>query len=324
MAQKKGLGRGIGRGGGISSIIPGANDEKPKEDAEKKEKAEKSTNNSTKTVKNVENRTANANELEGAEWITVSKIERNPEQPRREFDEESLKELAESIKKYGVLQPLLVKPEGKRYIIVAGERRWRAAKIAGVKKVPVIIKDYSDSEIMEISLIENIQREDLNVIDEANGYKRLMEEFSYRQEDLAEKLSKSRSVIANRLRLLKLIPDVQDLLRNGSLSEGHARAIIVIEDPALQLQAAKTVADNHFSVRETEKLVKGLLAPKKPEKEDWKSADQFAYDKIEDEIRSVIGTKVKIQRSNKTKGRIVIDYYSVEDLERIAEILKKK
>ncbi len=321
MAQKRGLGKGISKGGGLNALIPGSNDENKKE---KVEKPEKSTKTSTKKPVKVENTPKNSDELNGAVWISLQKIERNPDQPRKDFDEESLQELADSIKTYGIIQPLLVKPEGKRYLIIAGERRWRAAKLAGLKKVPAIVKDYTDSEVMEISLIENIQREDLNVMDEANGYKRLMEEFSYRQEDLAEKLSKSRSVIANRLRLLKLMPEVQEMLRTGAISEGHARALIVIEDPALQLQAAKTVADNHFSVRETEKLVKGLLAPPKPEKEDWASADQFTYDKLEDELRSSIGSKVSIRRTDKTKGKIIIDYFSIDDLERIAEIINRK
>ena len=321
MAQKRGLGKGISKGGGLNSLIPGSSEEKKQE---KVEKAAKSTNNSTIKPPKVENKPKTSDELDGAVWISLQKIERNPDQPRKDFEEESLQELAESIKTYGIIQPLLVKPEGKRYLIIAGERRWRAAKLAGLKKVPAIVKDYTDSELVEISLIENIQRADLNVMEEAYGYKRLMDEFSYKQEDLAGKLSKSRSVIANRLRLLKLMPEVQEMLRSGALSEGHARALIVIEDPSLQLQAAKTVVGNQFSVRETEKLVKGLLAPAKPEKEDWASADQFTYDRLEEELRGSIGSKVSIKRTDKTKGKIIIEYFSEDDLERIADIINRK
>ena len=199
--------------------------------------------------------------------VRLSQIEPNREQPRKVFDEDALIELSESIKQYGVLQPLLVQKKDKYYEIIAGERRWRAAKLAGVKEVPVIIKDYSTQEVMEIALIENIQREDLNPIEEAQAYQRLIKDYRLKQDEVAEKVSKSRAAITNSLRLLKLDERVQEMVMEGKLSNGHARAIIGIEDGDQQYQVAQKIFDEQMSVRETEKLMKNLNRPEKPEKQ---------------------------------------------------------
>ena len=313
MAVKRGLGKGLG------SLIP---DNYNKKSAEPEPS---STEKPVKKVETVENKKEIPDSgIKDAQFVKITKVERNKEQPRRQFEEAALQELADSIKQYGILQPLLVKPVKDRFMIIAGERRWRAAKLAGLKEVPVIVRDYSDQEIMEISLIENIQREDLNVIEEAMAYQKLLDEFGYRQEDLAQKLSRSRTAITNRLRLLKLSAGVQNMLRDGSLSEGHARALLPLLDPEAQQNAAELVAEHHLSVRETEKLVKKLLAPPKQKiSVDWKSADQFIYDKLEEDLRLSMGTKVEIRRQEKDKGKIIIDYYSGEELERIMDLLKK-
>ncbi len=285
----------------------------------------KSTNVSTKNNQNVEKNGENSESgIREAQFLPIRKIERNLEQPRQIFDEEQLSELAESIKQYGVLQPLLVKPSGDHYIIVAGERRWRAARMAGLKEVPVIIKDYTETEIMEISLIENIQREDLNVIEEARAYQRLLTDFSYRQEDLAKKLSRSRTAITNRIRLLKLCEKVQQMVIDGKLSEGHARTLLSLETEEQQVEAAESVIAQSLSVRETEKLVKRLLNPPKESPEKERMLDnQFIYDKLQEDMQNYMGTKVSIQRKDNSKGKIVIDYYSSDELERIVELFRK-
>lgn len=254
--------------------------------------------------------------------LKVSQIEPNRDQPRKNFDEEGLEELAESIRQYGVLQPLLVTPKGKHYEIIAGERRWRAAKLAKLKEVPVIIRDYSDQEIMEIALIENIQREDLNPIEEAQAYMRLIQEFHLKQEELAKRVSKSRTVITNRMRLLKLAPAVQEMLADGRLSEGHARTLLTLEDPKKQEEAALQIIEQSLSVRETEKLVKRMQQPPKEEKEDWAERDRVIYERLEEDLRTLMGTKVVIQRKDVDKGRIQIDYYSVEEFERLMQMFR--
>ena len=319
MAPKRGLGKGLG------SLIPD-NYQKKSQAAENVEKnSDVSTDISTKTSRIVDKPVENQdNRLDNAQFVKITSVERNKNQPREQFDEESIKELADSIKQYGVLQPLLVKPSGKRYMIIAGERRWRAAKMAGIKEIPVIIKDYTDQEIMEISLIENIQREDLNVIEEAMAYQRLLDEFGYRQGDLAEKISRSRTAITNRLRLLKLSKDVQEMVKDGRISEGHARTLLPLTNPTEQLETAKLIVENRMSVRETERLVKKLLNPPAPKDPAWQTEDQFVYDQLEEDLRSAIGTKVAIKRQEKDKGKIVIDYYSAEELERIMDLLKKR
>ncbi len=252
--------------------------------------------------------------------VRLSQIEPNREQPRKMFDEDALIELSESIKQYGVLQPLLVQKKDNYYEIIAGERRWRAAKLAGVKEVPVIIKDYSTQEVMEIALIENIQREDLNPIEEAQAYQRLIKEYNLKQDEVAEKVSKSRAAITNSLRLLKLDERVQEMVMEGKLSNGHARTIIGIEDGEKQYQIAQKIFDEKLSVRETEKLMRDLSKPEKQPKQ--KPENDFVYRDIEEKMNKIMGTKVVIKNKDNNKGKIEIEYYSQAELERIYEILK--
>lgn len=252
--------------------------------------------------------------------VRLSQIEPNREQPRKMFDEDALIELSESIKQYGVLQPLLVQKKDNYYEIIAGERRWRAAKLAGVKEVPVIIKDYSTQEVMEIALIENIQREDLNPIEEAQAYHRLIKEYNLKQDEVAEKVSKSRAAITNSLRLLKLDERVQEMVMEGKLSNGHARTIIGIEDGDKQYRIAQKIFDEKLSVRETEKLMRDLSRPEKQPKQ--KPENDFVYRDIEEKMNKIMGTKVVIKNKDNNKGKIEIEYYSQAELERIYEILK--
>ena len=255
--------------------------------------------------------------------IKISLIEPNKSQPRKQFDEEALQELSDSIKKYGVLEPLIVNKKGDYYEIIAGERRWRAARMAGIKEVPVVIRDYTDKEIMEISLIENIQREDLNPIEEAQAYEALISEYNLKQEEVAERVSKSRSAIANSLRLLKLCEDVRQMVMYNMISTGHARALIPIEDPKLQYETAAIVYDQKLSVRETEAYVKSLLETK-PEKEETKKSQKdlsVFYSDIENKLKSILGAKITIKASNNDKGKIEINYYSQDELDRITEML---
>ncbi len=254
--------------------------------------------------------------------IKISKIEPNREQPRKNFDEEALKELAESIKTYGIIQPIVVQQRDDYYEIIAGERRWRAAKLANLKEVPVIIKNYTDKEIMEISIIENIQRENLNPIEEAMAYQRLLTEFNLKHEEVAERVAKSRSAISNSLRLLKLDSRVQEMAAKAELSYGHARALLAIEDGDKQYETAKKVVEENLSVRDTEKLVKKYVQPpmeKKPETITAK--DSFAYENLEKQFEQLLNTKVNINRKNNNKGKIEIEYYSLEELERIFELI---
>ncbi|MDO6354281.1 ParB/RepB/Spo0J family partition protein [Caloramator sp. CAR-1] len=248
--------------------------------------------------------------------VEVSKLFPNEDQPRKKFDEEKINALAESIKVHGVIQPIIVKREGDFYKIIAGERRWRAAKIAGLKKVPVVEKELSDREVMEISLIENIQREDLSPIEEALAYKRLMEEFQLTQEEIAERVGKSRSAIANTLRLLNLDDRVIEFINDGKLSEGHGKVIVSIEDKEKQYLIAKKVVEEGLNVRQTEKLIKEINN-KKVKKEKKIVAH---YKDVEEKLQMFFGTKVKIN-NNKNKGKIEIEYYSEDDLQRILELL---
>ncbi|MBE5940446.1 MAG: ParB/RepB/Spo0J family partition protein [Lachnospiraceae bacterium] len=255
--------------------------------------------------------------------IKIADIEPNKKQPRQSFDEEALSELADSIKQFGVIQPLIVQKRDGYYEIIAGERRWRASKLAGIKEVPVVIKDYSDEEIMEIALIENIQREDLNPIEEARAYKRLLDEYHLKQEEVADKVSKSRVAITNSMRLLKLCDEVQNMVIDGMISGGHARALISIDDKEKQVMLAQKIYENKLSVRETEKLVKDVIDPKiKQPKEKLK--DDFVFKNIENRMKDIFGTKVKINRKDASKGKIEIEYYSVAELERILEIIAKR
>ena len=307
MSRKSGLGKGL------DSLIPQIS-------TVKEDKREDFSTNVNKNVDNsVENQGTNAPLL-----VKISSIEPNREQPRKKFDEAALEELAESIRQHGILQPLLVQKKDRHYEIIAGERRWRAAKLAGLREVPVIIQEYSDQEVMEIALIENIQREDLNAVEEAQAYQTLMREFLLTQEEVAEKVGKSRAAVANRLRLLRLPQRIQNWLAEGTLTEGHARALLSLEEEERQLEAAKKILDQKLTVRETEKLVRDMQKPPAPKRDDsWKARDQVIYEKLEEELRQLTGTKVAIQRKEEGKGRIQLDYYSVEELERLMELFRR-
>ena len=239
------------------------------------------------------------------------------------FDEEQLGELAESIRRYGVLQPLLVQKKGDRYELIAGERRWRAAKLAGFREVPVIVREYTRQQTMEIALIENVQRADLNPIEEAKAYQMLIQEFGLRQEDVAERVAKNRATITNSMRLLKLDERVQEMLIQDRLTGGHARALLSLEDGEKQYQLALKTVENHLSVREVERLVKELLKPKKAKKKAEPERDMEVFFKdVEEKLKGVMGTKVSINRKDKNKGRIEIEYYSSAELERLIELLE--
>ena len=244
---------------------------------------------------------------------------------RKSFDEDAIHELAESIKQKGIIQPLVVqKSEKNLYTIIAGERRWRAAKIAGLKKIPVVVKNYSNQEIMEIALIENIQREDLNPIEEAEAYEQLIKEYSLKQDEVAEKVSKSRVAITNSLRLLKLDERVRQMVIEEKLKSGHARTLIPIEDGDLQYEIAQKIFDEKLSVRETEKLVKGILNGNKKKKENKKQIspqEEIIYKRYEEDLKMTFGTKVNINRKSRDKGRIEIEYYSQSEFERILELI---
>ena len=260
---------------------------------------------------------------EQVQIVKLTKVEPSREQPRKQFDADALQELAESIKQFGVLQPLLVQKKDDYYEIIAGERRWRASKLAGLKEVPVIVKEFTEQEAVEISLIENIQREDLNPIEEAMAYKRLMEEFHLKQDAIAERVSKSRTAVTNSMRLLKLDDRVQQMLIDEMISTGHARALLALESKDAQAEAAVKVFDEKLSVRETERLVKELLNPvQKKEEKPKNQAEELVYKNLEEKIKQIIGSKVAINRRTDNKGKIEIEYYSQEELERIVELLE--
>ena len=303
MAPKKGLGKGLG------SLIPDSGEET----AVKKE-------TKTKVVEKIVEKIVK----EPAEIIlNINEVEPNKEQPRHNFNEDALLELAESIRQYGIIQPLIVKKRDKYYEIIAGERRWRAAKMVGVKEVPVVIKDYSDQEIMEVALIENIQREDLNPIEEALAYQRLIQEYSLKQDEVAEKVSKSRAAITNSMRLLKLDERVQKMLIEDMISSGHARTLLGVENGDDQYNMAMDVFDRKLSVRETEKLVKAYNNPVKKEPKPLPEND-FIYRDMEEQLKMAVGTKIVIKNKDKNKGKIEIEYYSQDDFERIVDLLKNK
>ena len=301
-AKKSGLGKGL------DSLIPNKNVKSAKP-----------------SVKADEKKAAPKEEIleAGPIMVKINKVEPNREQPRKDFDEDALMELADSIKQFGVLQPILVQKKKDYYEIIAGERRWRAAKLAGLKEVPIIVKEFTEQEIVEISLIENIQREDLNAIEEAVAYKRLMEEFHLKQDEIAERVSKSRTAVTNAMRLLKLDERVQDMLIQDMISPGHARTLLGIEDKDQQYNLAMRIFDEKLSVRDTEKIVKDLQKPKKEEKK--KEADpqmEVIYQQLEERIKSIVGTKVAIQHKNKNKGKIEIEYYSQAELERLIDLFE--
>ena len=292
-----------GLGKGLDSLIPNKNTvktEKMSEGKIKKDSAEESKS--------------------GEIMVRINEVEPNREQPRKDFDEDSLVELADAIKQFGILQPLLVHKKKDYYEIIAGERRWRAAKMAGIKEVPIIIKNYTDQEIVVISLIENIQRENLNPIEEAMAYKRLLEEFDLKQDEVAERVSKSRTAVTNSMRLLKLSSRVQQMIVDDMISTGHARALLALDDEEQQYQIANKIFDEKLSVRETEKLVKALKNPKKEVKKQ-KQEHTFVYESLEEHMKDIIGTKVKVNSKSNGKGRIEIEYYSEDELERIYDLI---
>ena len=297
--KRKGLGKGL------DSLIPDKSDQVVKPSVSSK----KETDGSKKESKS-----------NGYVMVKINEVEPNRDQPRKDFDEDSLLELSDSIKQYGIIQPLLVQKRKGFYEIIAGERRWRAAKLAGLKEVPVNIKEYSDPEMVEVSLIENIQREDLNPIEEAMAYKRLIEEFNLKQDELAERVSKSRTAVTNSMRILKLSTRVQQMIVDDMITTGHARALLAIDDEEVQYAIANKIFDEKLSVRETEKLVKDLNKPEK-EKPEKNIENEFVYKSLEEKLKTKIGTKVNVKHKSNGKGRIEIEYYSDEELEHIFDMI---
>lgn len=326
---KRGLGRGLGAFFGEETVEEVAKEHLSEYGVSEGKNAGKGTEENAAGEKAGTGKrtsgTVKTDQVEEQKEITVklSKIEPNPDQPRKDFNEEQLQELADSIKKYGILQPLLVQKKENHYEIIAGERRWRAAKLAGIKEAPVVIREYSPQQAMEIALIENVQREDLNPIEEALAYQRLMQEFQLKQEEIAERVSKNRSTITNSMRLLNLTPEVRQMLVENRITSGHARALLTVEDPKLQLELAQKIEQNRLSVREVEKAVK-LLGKGKQEKKK-KPADEaleLIFRDLEERMKTAMGTKVNISRKDKNKGRIEIEYYSESELERIVELIE--
>ena len=323
MAVKRGLGRGL------NDLLSVSEDEakQAKKDAKavsKKAPAPKEKEKPAPAPKKVEDESSEV-------MVKVTDIEPNPNQPRTNFNEDALNELAESIKRIGVIEPIVVYKKERGYEIIAGERRWRAARLAGVKEVPVIIRKYTKQQRVEIALIENIQRENLNPIEEAIAYNRLIEEFHLKQDEVADRVSKSRTTITNSLRLLKLCDKVKEMVVEQMISAGHARALITIEDPDVQYETAMTIFDQGLSVRDTEQLVKdvnNILAIKPKDKEDAPKEDNTALlailSQMENNLKTILGTKVKIKPRGKNKGRIEIEYFSSDDLERIIHIINTK
>lgn len=295
--------RGLGKG--LDSLIPNAL-------GETKTKKETTVKSKTETTEGKEPQTL----------VKITKVEPNREQPRKNFDEDALQELADSIKQFGLLQPILVQDRKEYYEIIAGERRWRAAKLAGLKEVPVIIRNYTEQEIVEISLIENIQREDLNPIEEAQAYKRLLTEFHLKQDEVAERVSKSRAAVTNSIRLLKLNEEVQRMVVDEMISTGHARALLAVENPEEQYNLAQRIFDEKLSVRDVEKLVKNLHKPAKPKKVDDKTM-QVIYQDIEEKLKQKLGRKVIVTSKGEGSGKIEIEFYNHEDLDRLLDVLNK-
>ena len=299
MVKKSGLGKGL------DSLIPsaGAKKSNPAKSEVKKEVVV------DKVVKKEE------------VMLKITEVEPSREQPRKNFNEDALLELADSIKQFGIIQPLIVQKQDDYYEIIAGERRWRAAKLAGLKEVPVIIKNYTEQERVEIALIENIQREDLNPIEEALAFRRLLTEFELKQDELAERVSKSRTAVTNSMRLLKLDERVQQMVVDEKISTGHARALLAVEDKEQQYTLANKIFDEKLSVRETERLMKNFQKEKE-NKKSQKTENEFIYKGIEEKIKMILGTKVTVNHKKNNKGRIEIEYYSNEELERIMDLLE--
>lgn len=294
-AKRPGLGKGL------DSLIPKSEVVKPAVKTEK-----------VSTVKE---------DKKTEQMVKISKIEPNRNQPRRNFDEDSLLELADSIKQFGVIQPLIVQKKGDFYEIIAGERRWRASKLAGIKEVPVIVKEYTEQEVVEISIIENIQRENLNPIEEAMAYKRLLNEFKLKQDEVAERVSKSRTAVTNSMRLLKLNEKVQQMIIDEMISTGHARALLAIDNPEEQFSLAMRVFDEKLSVRDVEKMIKDMKNPKKDNKVKKIIDNSVFYKDIVEKMQTIMGTKVAINAKSNGKGKIEIEYYSNDELEHIFDLI---
>ena len=305
-AQKKVLGKGLG------SLIPDVVGE---------------TNLKNKDTASAKGRKSGgekaADPVEDKTMVKITMVEPNREQPRKNFNEDALQELADSIKQFGLIQPILVQDRKDHYEIIAGERRWRAARMAGLEEVPVIIRNYSEQEIVEISLIENIQREDLNPIEEAQAYKRLLTEFNLKQDEVAERVSKSRAAVTNSVRLLKLSDEVQQMVIDEMISTGHARALLAIEDPTLQYTTALKIFDEKLSVRDVEKLVKNLNKPPKPKKVSDETM-KLIYQDIEEKLKKRLGTKVIVTSQGEGAGKIEIEFYNNEDLDRLVDMMGEK
>ena len=310
MAKRTGLGKGLGAIFGDEVMESAAEEQEAKHQAKSKSAQEPE-------------KKEEENDIGKELMVKVTAIEPNREQPRKDFNEEAMEELAESMKVYGVLQPLLVQKKGDYYEIIAGERRWRAAKLAGLKEVPVVIREYTKQQTMEIALIENVQREDLNPIEEAKAYQRLIQEFELKQEEIAARVGKNRVTITNSMRLLKLDERVQEMLIQNQITGGHARALLTVEDGELQYKLAGKIIAENLSVRETEKLVKSLSKKKNPkEKKVEDESLTLIFHDLEERMKSAMGTKVSINRKDKNKGRVEIEYYSESELERIVELIE--
>ena len=319
-------GRKNGLGRGLDAFFPDRTStvkESTRKTTTKTVNTDKKTGVTEKEVAHTTVKRKTAGQKSGAMIVKISSVEPNINQPRKQFDEDALLELSESVKQYGILQPLLVSDKKDYYEIIAGERRWRAAKLAGLKEVPVIVKEFSEQELVEISLIENIQREDLNPVEEAKAYKRLIDEFNLKQDEVADRVGKSRTAVTNSMRLLKLTDKVQQMLIDEMITAGHARAILAISDKERQETVAMKVFDEKLSVRETESLVKRMLEPPKTEKKSkFTTAEDAIYESLEEKMKSIMGTRVQIHRKKKDKGKIEIEYYSKDELERIIDLFE--
>ena len=310
MAQKRGLGRGL------ASLIP----TEPQQDNNSETVSASSGKSARKNSSNGEVKEVVKEVIKEVEkTLKITELEPNSNQPRKFFEEDPLQELSDSIKEFGIIQPIVVTPKNGYYEIIAGERRWRAARMAGLKEVPVIIRDYTEQEIVEISLIENIQRENLNPIEEAQAYQRLIQEFSLKQDEVAERVSKSRTAITNSMRLLKLCELVQQMVIEDKLSSGHARALLSIEDPELQYEIACKVFDESLSVRQTEALVKKMNSTPKQKKQPEELEYRYLYTDTEERLKEILGSKVSIKAKNNETGK----YYSSEELEALVDKLKE-
>ena len=310
MAKRTGLGKGLGAIFGDEVMESAAEEQEAKHQAKSKKAQEPEKKEEDSDI---------GKEL----MVKVTSIEPNREQPRKDFNEEAMGELAESMKVYGVLQPLLVQKKGDYYEIIAGERRWRAAKLAGLKEVPVVIREYTKQQTMEIALIENVQREDLNAIEEAKADQRLIQEFELKQEEIAARVGKSRVTITNSMRLLKLDERVQEMLIQNQITGGHARALLTVEDGELQYKLAGKIIAENLSVREIEKIVKSLSKKKNPKEKNVEDESlALIFRDLEERMKSAMGTKVSINRKDKNKGRVEIEYYSESELERIVELIE--